>query len=105
MMTKILKNTLENNKMTHYLVPIKRKSNREYLEIGVKDNHLYFKEENDQPVSWFKSKAFLTGGGGPTKSTLHRLVQEIAATRNKKFSAIISEKIIEVTEGVGRCLK
>ena len=91
--------------MPHYLVPIKRKKSREYLEIGVKANHLYFKEENRDPEDWFKTKTFLTGGGGPTKGTLHRLVQEIAATRNKKFSAIISETILEVTEGVGKCLR
>lgn len=90
--------------MTHYLVPIKRKKTREYLEIGTRENHLYFREEGKEPENWFKTAAFLTGGGGPTKGTLHRLAQEIAATRKKKFSAIISESIIEVTEGVGRCL-
>ena len=90
--------------MTHYLVPIKRKKSTEYLEIGVKENHLYFREENKEPEDWFRTAAFLTGGGGPTKGTLHRLVQEIAATRNKKFTAVISEAVIEVTEGVGKCL-
>ena len=91
--------------MTHYLVPIKKKKSREYLEIGVKDNHLYFKEQDKEPQDWFRTAAFLTGGGGPTKGTLHRLAHEIAATRKKKFSAIISESIIEVTEGIGKCLR
>ena len=90
--------------MTHYLVPIKRKKNREYLEIGVKENHLYFREENEGARGLVQNRGIPDRRRRSYEGTLHRLVQEIAATRNKKFTAVISEAVIEVTEGVGKCL-
>jgi hypothetical protein len=83
-----------------YLIPVRVKKKgsyaKFYLQIGVKKNHLFFKEDvrGGKEEDLFMTSAYLLGGGGPGTKTFANIVNEINASRKRKYEIVKSQDII-----------